>query len=317
MNCKDVQENLPIYLYHDLPADELGACETHLAACEACRARLVELRQLHQLLGGRAAPEASPQMLARCRLALEEAIDRELERVSWRSLLEDLAAAFRAASPFRAVAALTLVVFGFGLGWTLRPRLPGLRLGGDRGPGEMESNITGSDFGNLRINNISQVTPDPATGEVRITVDAERRMTLQGSLDNPHIRQVLIGAVKGYENAGIRRDVLDALRMDSDNPSVRDALLYAIQKDPNDGVRLEALEAVHSMGWNPQVRQALLQALGHDTNAGMRVAAIDALVEHADETVLPALERLAASDPNRYVRMKSLIAVRKLQGDGF
>ena len=36
-------------------------------------------------------------------------------------------------------------------------------------------------------------------------MDAERRMTLEGSLDNPQIQRVLVYAVKSYDNPGIRR----------------------------------------------------------------------------------------------------------------
>jgi len=48
-------------------------------------------------------------------------------------------------------------------------------------------------------------------------------------------------------------------------------------------------------------------------NQGLRGAVVDELVRHAvkdkDETVLSALEELAADDPNPYVRTKSLRAL--------
>jgi HEAT repeat protein len=209
-------------------------------------------------------------------------------------------------------AALTLIVLGFSLGWTLRTRPPGVR------PATNEESLASpidTDSSNLRINNISQVASGPKNGDVRITVNAERQMTLEGSLDDPRIRQVLIDAVTGYDNPGIRRDSMEVLRQHADNPNVRPALLYAIQNDPNTGVRLDALEAVQGMEWNPEVRQALLNSLDHEKNQGVRVAAIDVLTDHADLATLPALERLAASDPNRYVRMKAVSAIRKLQGE--
>jgi HEAT repeat protein len=140
-------------------------------------------------------------------------------------------------------------------------------------------------------------------------------MTLEGSLDDSHIRQILVDAVKGYSNPGIRRESLDALQEGSDRPSVRQALLYALENDPNPGLRLEAVKSVSRMEWGPEVQEALLRALAPRNNPGVRVAALNALVEHADPPMLPLFERLAATDPDRYVRLKSERAVRKLEGE--
>jgi HEAT repeat protein len=69
------------------------------------------------------------------------------------------------------------------------------------------------------------------------------------------------------------------------------------------------------MEWSPEIRHALVNSMDHEKNQGVRVAAIDVLSDHADEETLPALQRLANDDSNRYVRMKSVSAIRKLQGD--
>jgi hypothetical protein len=305
MNCTELNENLALYLYDELPAEQRQACETHLEVCADCRARLEETRRLHHLLSARPTTEPSPQLLVHCRAALEEALDRELSGISWKSLFEQWMAASGGISRLPIAAALTLVVLGFGLGWTLRTRPPGA----------LSQASVESDLGNLKINNISQVASSPKNGQVRITLNAERQMTLEGSLDDPRIRQVLVDAVKGYDNPGIRHDSMEMLSRHADNPSVRPALLYAIQNDPNAGVRLDALQTVQAMQWCPEVSQALLNALEREKNPGVRVATIDVLADHADAAMLPALTKLAADDPNRYVRMKSTTAIRKIQGD--
>lgn len=312
MHCKELDENLSLYLYDELPAEQGAACEAHLAACARCQTVFDEARRLNHLLSERPSREPTPELLVQCRQALDDALERQHH--GWQGLLRS----WWSVPPSRAVAALTLLVFGFSLGWTLHPRntavLPASK-------GVALSSFVGDDLGNLRIRSISQVAPDPQTGGVRITMDAERRVTLEGSLDDPHIRQVLIYAVKGYDNPGIRRDTLDALRERSTNPSVREALLYAVRKDSNPGVRLEALKAVRGMKYGGDVHQALIDALEHETNPGVRVAAINEVVRHAiekdDEEALPMLKQWAAKDPNRYVRMKCLSAVRELTGDDF
>ncbi len=313
MNCQDFDRDLTLFRYGELSPAEREALEAHVAACPACRANLEAYDKLHKLLAQREPAEPTPQMLAECRMMLEDALDRDLANYSWKKVLSDWWAGVSAITPVRAATALTLIVFGFGLGWSLRPRSP---LAPESAPpaGTATAASTFADPSNLRINAITQVAPAPNSG-VRITMDAERRMTLEGSLDDPHIRQILVDAVKGYSNPGIRRDSLDALREGSSHPSVREALLYAMDNDPNPGVRLEAIQTARGMSWSEDVQEALVRALDLRNNPGVRVAAIDALAEHADRASLPLFEKLAASDPSAYVRLKSVSAIRRLEGE--
>ena len=307
MNCGEFQELLTLFVYDELPPEQREACEAHVGGCAACHSALGEVRELHELLAQRPRLEPSPELVVECRQALDEALDRE--ELGWHGLLRGwfLPLRLRPASGFALV--LTLIVFGFGLGWTLRPRAGGVSPGS---PSLTRSPLTEADLANMRINGISRVAPDPNTGAVRITMDAERRVTMEGSLDDPRIQQVLLYAVKSYDNPGIRRESLDALRAGRDKPIVRQALLYTMQHDPNLGVQLAALDEARGLEWDADLRQAFVGVLAQDKNDGMRVAAIDVLTSHADETLLPTFERLAASDMSAYVRMKSASALRNL-----
>lgn len=311
MNCQEFEENLPLLLYGELSTWEQAAGEEHLAGCAACRAAREKLEQLHGVLAQRPQVEVGPTLLAEARLALDDELERQQHgwRALWRHGLPLLR--FQPASGF--ALALTLVLCGFGLGWGLRPHAGRLTPGV---AGVNTADATG-DLENMRISGISRVAPDPQTGGVKITMDAERRVTLEGSLDDPKIQQVLVYAVKSYDNPGIRRDTLDALRSHADNPTIRQALLFAMRHDPNAGVRLEALGAVCNMKSSDEVHAALLDALEHDTNPGVRVAAVDALIDHTekdgcDAPTELALEHLAATDSNAYVRLKCSNAVMKL-----
>jgi HEAT repeat protein/putative zinc finger protein len=315
MNCKDLEQALPFYLYDELSADERVAYEKHLEWCAACRQALEDSRHLHEVLAERPRIEPTPELVVHCRQALDETLDRE--QLGWRALMRSLPAlASLRFSGSGALAMLTLVLFGFGLGWTLRPH-SGVLLSPSKGTPPIEKSDLGTpDLGH--ISDISQVSPDPKTGEVRITVNAERRVTLEGSLDDPRIRELLVGAVKSYDNAGIRRDTLDILKQRSDNPAVREALLHAMRNDPNAGLRLEALKAVAGME-GKDLHQALLDVVEHEKNPGVRFAAVDALTDHVvkdkDNGMLPALEELAREDPESYVRMRCASAVHALLGD--
>jgi hypothetical protein len=319
VNCEDLNQSLALYDYGELRGDERAAVEEHLAGCDRCRELLEQTRRLSQVLNEVQVEPADPlpTLLVECRQRLEIALDRE--QMGWRALMRAWLPPVAAANPARAMTAVTLVALGFSLGWLLRPRAEGRTVSTPRvgqftntAPAQM----TGGDLGSARINSISQVAPDPETGDVKITLNAEKRVTMEGSLDNPNIRQVMVYALKSYDNPGIRLDTLSALRRGGVDPTVRDALLYALEHDPNAGVRLEALRTVGNANWNSDVAHGFLQAAEKDSNLGVREAAIDSLVSHvsneSDEDLVPALQHLASEDSDRYVRIKALAALRQM-----
>lgn len=315
MDCKRVEENLPFYFYEELPEEERAALEAHLKDCPRCAGAAAELGRLRAVLDQRPLRQPSPELLVQSRQDLEEALDREAQ--SWRAMVRSWLVVPPGVSALRATTALAILTVGFSLGWTLQQR------SGARGPVAPAGSAPwiGADMNDLHISGISRVAPDPQTGGVRITLDAERRVTLEGSLDDPRIQQVLVTAVKSYDNPGIRRDTLDVLQGAVGNPAVRDALLYALVNDRNAGVRLEAMAAAREMRCGADLHRALLHAVEQDTNPGVRVLAVDVLTEHAaaenDQELLQALKRLAASEANSYVRMKCAKAVQGLERDEF
>ena len=318
MNCKEFEEYLTLNLYGDLPPEQRAPFEAHLAGCANCQATREQVRRVHELLAQRPRLEPSPDFMVECRQALAEALDRE--QLGWHGLIREWFPSLQLPPRWAATRiafTLSLVVFGFGLGWTLHPRTVSVMRPSERG-NVTTSSLAGADLADMRINDISGVAPDPKTGDVRITMDAQRRVTLEGSLDDPKIQQVLVYAMKSYRNAGIRRDTLDALRGHADDPNIHQALIYAMRHDPNAGVRLEALKAVRNTTPGDDVHTALLEAIEHDANPGVRVAAVDALInptgnEDFDAPTVRALEHLATADSNPYVRLKCANAMMKLE----
>jgi hypothetical protein len=317
VNCQDFSQNLALCDYAELRGDERAALEEHLAGCGQCRKVLEQSRRLGDLLTQQKQAELAsplPSLLVECRQRLEVALDHE--QVGWRALLRAWLPPVAAAHPVRAMTALTLVALGFSLGWLLRPRAEANTSTPGPVTNTAPAQMAGGDLGSARINSISQVAPDPETGDVRITLNAEKRVTMEGSLDNPNIRQVMLYALKSYDNPGIRLDTLNALRKGGVDPTMRDASLYLLEHDPNAGVRLQALRTVGNANWNIDVAHGFLQAAEKDTNLGVREAAIDSLVSHVstqgDEDLIPALQHLASEDSDRYVRIKALAALRQM-----
>lgn len=312
MTCNEAKDYISLDLYDEISVPDREALRAHLAACDRCAKEAARVRTLHSLLLRRATPEIAPDALVRCRQALEIQLDRE--RLGWRHLWTRWKVF--AANPSRVASALVLLVFGFGLGWAIRPHAARVSPGGQSGGAQPQlASFVPSEIGAIR--NISQVTRDPQSDSVRITLSAERRVTLEGSLENPSIRGILVDAMRGYSNPGIRLDAATALRQNSANPHVQQVLLYALRHDPNTGVRLEALRSVPGMSWDPQVQTALVEAIQQDQNPGVRVAAVDTLVQHAlsghNRQMIPVLQTLARGDATPYVRVKALAAVHDLE----
>lgn len=308
MNCKHAEEKLPLYFYDELTADERAEVETHLAECARCAEVAAEFGRLRALLDERPVTEPSPALLVHCRSDLEEALDRE--QAGWRALVRGWFGQAPGQPALRWASALAVLVVGFSAGWTMQKQTGAAPVT----TGQSKPEWIGADMTGLRINDISQVAPDPQTGEVKLTLNAERQVTLEGSLDDPRIQGVLVYAMKNYDNAGIRQDTAEALRARSGNPAVREALLYAAQHDPNPGVQLEALEALRPAADQDDVRAALLEVLRNDKNPGVRVAAIDILLEHADDEDVLVLTELAREHQNPYVRLKCTKALRERAG---
>jgi len=307
MKCQDIEQLGALYLWDELAPSQRAELEAHVATCDACRNALEKLQSFDRIIEASRESGPEPDLLARCRMSLDEALDRE--QLGWRALLR---AWFWSASPIaatRTAALSALLILAFGLGWTLRPRWSTEK------PTSSAKQASTFDLNNYRVRGISQVAQDPQSGGVRITLDAERRMTLEGSLDDPHIRDVLVNVVKSYDNPGIRRETLDVLRANPEEPEIREALMHALY-DRNPGVRLAALSTVNHMECGADTHRELLKVAETDPNNGVRTAAIDALVEHLekegpDEEVTDGLEKLSASDADAAVRLRCLAALRK------
>jgi len=176
MNCDELQKKLTLYPYGELAAEERATCEAHMTSCATCRAEFEELERLHGLLAQRPRLQPSVALLMHCRQALDDHLDRE--ELGWRGIVRGWRFLRLRVPATGAVAALFLLVVGFGLGWTLRPRVVGV---GRISPPPASVATAGLELDEMRIRGITRVAPDPQTGAVRITLDAERRVTLEGS----------------------------------------------------------------------------------------------------------------------------------------
>ena len=157
------------------------------------------------------------------------------------------------------------------------------------------------------IGSIESITPSANSNQVQIKYNTLQPQILNGSSDDPRIRQLLVLAARNTRNPAIALDSIDVLTHGSEDDAVREVLIEALRYDKNPGVRLKSLDALKGYVRNDvHVRDAVVEALLHDNNAGVRQEAISLLdVVKADSSVRSALTVLAERDPNKFIREES------------
>lgn len=290
MSCDTIREQLSLYLYGELSADEEVRLEGHLAACAECRRRLEQEKLLHRALdlAGAAPP---PDLLAACRSSLPATLSGRgrLERLRALASLPGRLASL-VPRPARAVA---LILLGFlGARFTGGPPIALAPSGG----------------ATLRVRSAEA---GPA-GEIRLVVEETRPKIVEGEPGDENIRRLLIGAVRDPVDPGLRADAIEMLRRAPHSPEVRDALLDALQHDPHPGVRLRALEGLKPYAEDPESRETLSRVLLGDGDPGVRTLAVDLLASSRDPDVVAALQELLTRENDASVRSRSQRALQAM-----
>lgn len=295
MNCEWVKENIPAYLYDELGDDARHELEQHLARCAGCAAEADEVRQLKQAASALERMEPTPNLLTASRLRLQESLETVRPAGGWQRWIFDPGAWLHQVRFAPALAAVILMV-GFTSGvlvsYRMVPRTPG---GGATAPAE--SSIAG----------IRGITQEPGSSNVQVKYDRLVPESMQGSMDDPRIQQLLLYAARNNENSGVRMDSINLLTRRPEDNRVREVLMYALRYDRNPGVRLKALEGLGPyVSEDLRVRNAVLEALLGDSNPGVRIEAMRLLeAVKPDSSVRSAFRQLAQQDENDFIRRES------------
>jgi hypothetical protein len=299
MNCDWVQQNVTLYLYGELADDARHELEQHVARCQACTAELAEQREFQSQMNALPLEEPSASFLAAARMRLQEALEQTSPHRAWYHRF-----AFDPAAWLRQVRfspALATVIFMVGFGGGLGAMYQSMRHNPvsvvRQSEPPQEANIGG----------ITSIERDPSSNTVKVQYDRVMPGSVQGDLNDPKVKDLLLFAAKSDENSGVRLNSVDALAEKSDDPRVRETLTYALRYDSNPGVRLHSLEGLSSFVKDDiRVRNAVLEALLNDSNLGVRSGALHSLEPvKADSSVRMALQQLAKEDPSEYIRTES------------
>jgi hypothetical protein len=163
------------------------------------------------------------------------------------------------------------------------------------------------------ITNISSIVRQPNSEMVEVRYNQVVPQQMEGSLDDPKIRELLMLASENSASAGVRDDSVGLLAAECraghscQAAGIRDALMVVLRYDKNAGVRLKALDGLEPyVAEDTRVRDAVLEALLNDTDPRVRTEAVNILEPvEADTSVRQVLHSVANSDQNPHIRTVS------------
>jgi len=320
MNCEIAQERIVTAAYGELPDEQAHELQRHLSGCPGCHREREQMLALKVLVDAHPVAEPSPNLVARSRMRLEEALDalpprRWYERLGQR-MMNNFAS--MSAAP---VAACLLLVAGIGagsLGGYQFAQSHAARVAGGTAAGAQEPAPTPTEIGN--VDNISSIVRQPNSEMVEVRYNQVVPQQLRGSLDSPAIRQLLMLASENSTSPGVRDDSVGLLAAECraghscQAAGIRDALMVALRYDKNAGVRQKALEGLETyVAEDVRVRDAVLEALLNDSDPRIRTEAINILEPvEADTSVRQVLTSVANSDQNAQIRTVSRQVLRRV-----
>jgi hypothetical protein len=304
MTCDWTKENIVLFIYGELADDAKFEYEQHVRHCLGCRRELDAALEFKDSMAAAPVKEVSPNFLAANRMQLQEALEHaEQSRNIFSSFIFDATGWFHQIKLAPAMTA-ALLILGFvgGVGTTykmMEDKKAPITASGNRDQIEVPAEAN--------IGSIESVTPAANSNQVQIKYNTLQPQTLNGSSDDPRIRQLLVLAARNTRNPAVALDSIDVLTRGSEDDAVREVLIEALRYDKNPGVRLKSLDALKGyVRDDVHVRDAVVEALLHDNNAGVRQEAISLLdAVKADSSVRSALTVLADRDPNKFIREES------------
>jgi hypothetical protein len=321
MKCDMAQQNIALAAYGELSDDVNHQLEQHLLGCEECRRDMQAVRGLQAAMSLHPVEEPSAAMLTKARMRLEEALDN-MPHGGWLVRVTQLftrSVGRLRATPVMASMLLLLGVAGGGYG--------GYRAGLKAHEAEQSKLVlnlgqppAAAEDNPAQIANVSGITRDPASGTVKVNYNKLVPETMQGNLDDPRIRQLLLLGTQNNGNVGVRDNSVGLLASECrnghqcDDGPIRNALMVALRYDKNANVRMKALEGLEPyIAEDMRVRDSVLEALMKDSDPRVRSQAINLIapVEN-DSSVREVLHTVAAQDDNPQIRTVSRQVLQQL-----
>ncbi|MGA3346444.1 MAG: HEAT repeat domain-containing protein [Terracidiphilus sp.] len=315
MNCEVAHERIVTAAYGELADEQRHELERHMTGCPECHKERDQLLALKVLMEAHPVVEPDANLIARSRLRLEEALDA-LPPLRWFERLGQRVTNSFASLQAAPLAVCLLLLVGAGAG-----SLGGYKVAENRAAQTMAARgavqpAVASTAGNAapaEIASISSIVQQPNSHMVEVHYNQLVPQQIEGSLDDPSIRQLLMLASQNSASAGVRDDSVGLLAAECKAghgckaEGIRDALMVALRYDKNAGVREKALQGLEPyVAEDVRVRDAVLEALLYDGDSRIRTAAINILEPvEGDTSVRQVLNSVANSDRSPYIRTVS------------
>ena len=321
MNCELAHERIVLSAYGELSDEFQHELDRHLAACTECSEERQQLLALKTLAAAHPVIEPDANLVARSRLRLEEALDslpprRWYERFGQRIVnnFSNLQAAPVAACLLLVVGAGAGTLGGYEFAEGRAAHVAGRAQAAEAATAQAaQSHAQTIAAAPAEVSNISSIVRQPNSDMIEVHYNQVVPQRIQGSLDDPAIRQLLMLASENSSSAGVRDDSVGLLAAECraghscKGEGMRDALIVALRYDKNEGVREKALQGLEPyVSEDMRVRDAVLEALLYDTDPRIRTEAISVLQPvEADTSVRQVLSSVATSDHNPHIRTVS------------
>jgi hypothetical protein len=327
MNCEIAHERIVTAAYGELGDEQTLELERHIAGCSDCASERERMMALKELAEAYPVEEPSANLVARARLRLDEALDalpprRWYERLSQR--MRNNVAGLQAVP----VAACLLLVIGAGAGSLgsyqiarNRAARTAAATAAQSAPAQTPSaqaqaqteHQTQTLGAPTEVANVSGIVRQPNSHLVEVHYNQLVPQKIEGSLDDPAIRRLLMLASQDSASAGVRGDSVGLLADECkaghscQATGIRAALMMALRYDKNASVREKALEGLEPyVAQDVRVRDAVLEALLNDAAPKIRTAALNILEPvEGDTSVRQVLHSVADTDENPYIRTVS------------
>ena len=321
MQCEAARDSMVLLHYGELDEHMALDLERHLRNCAACQEELATTCSLLEVADGLPMLEPSPTFLTQSRMQLDEALDA----LGGHGPLDRARSGFyRWISTLQSAPALATLLVGVGfLGGTALNRYQTAHAP------KLPNAVVLVDHTHGVIANVSGIVQTPDSELVQVKYNRVVPESVEGSLDDPQIRQLLLIGMKAGTTNDVRTDSVALLASecraghrcggggnDEDASRLRGALMVTLRYDKNPSVRLEAIGGLQRyVDQDQRVRDAMLEALMHDPSAPVRKRAIAVLAPvQSDSSVRQVLRTVSTQDESPFIRNASFEALQSADG---
>ena len=316
MKCQSARDCIVLLNYGELPDELAGVLEQHLVGCEDCREELEAFRGFEERLATLPVLEPSPNLLAQSRMRLDDALDM----IPPHGFLTQLRINFyRWVGHVQSAPALATLLLGVGFlagNFTYRYQVA------QSPKAKTQQVVTINHPTESVISNVTGIVQTPNSELVQVNYNKIVPESMEGSLDSPEIRYLLMVGTNAAATPGVRINAVSLLtdeckaghacQPSTDGNGIRHQLMVSLRYDSDTSVRMKALEGLQRyVGQDQHVRDAVLEAVMHDPDVQVRHAAIGLLEPvQSDSSVRQVLRTVATQDANPYIRTASFNALQ-------